>query len=166
MTNFYLSKWDGQLSNLGISEDIPVEDRNATVTEYGMGYERMQVIDEVLKNGSPFDAMEAVNYRQIYNAEYVKWTSEFLLRTGKPSTDLSYRLDMLNMKDYIDYRAKAMALCKKEDEDDAHGIRPDITPESHKTWQTVHSSTYNLDNLTLKVCSQGDFVHKYEFSLN
>lgn len=161
MTNFYLSKWDGKLSNLGISKDIPVEERNATVTEYGMGYERMQIIDEVLKNGSPTDAMEAVSYRQMYRADYDKWTSEFLLRTNDPSTDLYYRQDMLNMESYKDFRKRALNACAEEDANDAKGIRPTVD----KTWQTVHTATYDIKKKTLVMKSQQKLTDagSYEF---
>lgn len=72
-----------------------------------------------------------------------------MLRTDDPSTSLHYRLDMLDMQSYVDFRARAKARCEAEDEDDKKGIRP----ESGVTWQTVHSSTYDIESLTLNVFS-------------
>lgn len=170
MTNFYLSKWNGEISNLGISRSVSVDDRNPTVTEYGMGYERYAVIDDFIKN-PPIGiqqsdiakaAMRKVSYRQIYTAPSDEWTSEFLLRTSDPSASLRYRLDMLDMPSYLDFRARAKARCEAEDTDDEKGIRPEVGV----TWQTVHSSTYDLENLSLEVYAQEDYAHKHVFSLN
>lgn len=163
MTNFYLSKWNGELADLGISRSVSVAARNPSVTEYGMGYERYQVLDAAMKNATWTDVefmeklMREVQYRQIYIASADDWTSEFLLR----GSELNYRADMLNDEEYISYRARAKARCEQEDADDARGVRPD----KGVTWQTVHNATYDLDKKTLTVFAQEDYENQCVFSL-
>ena len=154
MTNFYLH-------NVEFNEDGKVytpytmdSDHDAFktnhITKFGSGLERFNMIvdeyDDIEDSGDLTDLMKSLNYTNAYseNPDASSWYTEFVGARGV-TVDIPA----------ADY-AEIMEI--------AYSMYENRTRSSHDTWQTVHTSIYNIDEKTLEIyCQEGS--DKYTFSL-
>lgn len=152
MTNFYLSDVkfndDGSVySPIDFRRD-PIEENN--ITPYGSGLERYNYI---LKNYDDCDSREGMrklmtdlSYTRIYTDEvdYKYWFTEFV-GFGLTVRDIPafYEPVIEEAKEYYVNRSRN---------------------DGGKTWQTVHSSVYSIEDKVLYLVTQED-GHEYTFKL-
>lgn len=136
MTNFYLDGFDGTIESLVDSAQT-----------YAQGVERYMILaqkyDGVKDADSMMRAMREVNFTHAYTNEDDIWYSEF---TGGNLTITSPSEDFANILS----QARA-----------AYARRSRFNPV---TWQTVHTSVYDVENKTLKLSVQEE-EKVYNFAL-
>lgn len=144
MTNFYLSRWSGDVANTSMLR--PLAERDMTVTPYGMGYERYGQIDGDYSANGVEETLRNAWYRQLYSHEGKMdlWPSEFLTFEA-PSYTYASDPSSPAIREYLD--RKVIPRRELEDAADAAGKRL----ADGKTWQTVSSSTYDLATRTLRL---------------
>lgn len=156
ITNFFI---DGVIFNPDHTVCTPIEaasGHKATIenliTSYGSGLERHNLIVNYLENNtinSVQDMRKLMNklmYTNAYKEIDPLWYTEFV--GGELTVD-----------SIPDDFAEALAKVREDFENRKRDGGP-------KTWQTNHSSVYDLENLTLQLVVQEHLDSKYELSLN
>lgn len=151
MTNFYHTDWNGEIKSVALGNTV--EDTEATgLTPHAEGLERYLIlkggIESVDSLEGGLELMRQVNFTKAYDKSMLPfWYSELVGALGLTiySTVAEYEpvvdifIEMFNNRD----RNKP------------------------NTWQTVHTSCYDLQNKSMVVCCQeGDEVHSYSLDAN
>lgn len=122
------------------------------ITPHGSGLERWNIIARALPDLADSDdavaLLNRLNYTNAYKEQADPWYSEFV---GDSLTVDS------EPQAYADIRAKAKAIYAKR--------RRDTPPTEPRTWQSTHTSLYDLATGTLRVSVQEDTEHWYEFAM-
>lgn len=149
MTNFYLSGFDGNLIT-GFEEEEAINPEDTTLGRYACGVERFKIIQDAYDNieseEDVLDALKSIRYTKTYKDDTNPfWYSELV---GKTTTfgDLTIYLpksEFSGIKAYVQEKY-------------AQGLR------DGSTWQTTHSSIYNIPEKTLSVLVQEeDIIYKF-----
>lgn len=134
MTNFYLSGWNGSTAR-GFYGD----EAEPTLTPHASGLERYDILankfaDADTKDGM-FDALKAVRYTKCYdNTIRPYWFSEFV-GTYDRFGDLTVNSPKEDFKGIVKYCTDLFREHKR----------------NGSTWQTVHSSCYDIDSKVLYI---------------
>lgn len=141
-TNFYLSGFDGNTSTAYYnSEDYDAE--TTTLTPHAMGLERYDIIangyaDTDTKRGM-IDTMKSVRYTKMYDiTQNPYWYSEHS-GTYHEFGDLTIDSQQSDFADIVEYSI----------EEYEHRTR-----NARTTWQTVHTSVYDLESRKLWIMPQ------------
>lgn len=143
MTNFYLYDFDGNTIT-GFKENREIQPNETTLTAHAAGVERYDILSEVYSELQDkqdiLDAMQEVWYTNTYKDETTpKWYSEY---TG----DTPYGDITIYMSPDNNLLNQAFNIGKNNYE-----IR---TREDELTWQTVHTSVYDIENKQLTLMFQ------------
>lgn len=127
------------------------------LTENSAGVERFNILKENYNEGSSFEGMwnllQKVKYSKVYLFDKeVEWHSEFvpqsIIKSGNVKKFLEeYDIDSLRKNYWI---ARAYN---------------DRNTGNSMYWQTVHNSTYDIENRKLRVTIQENYNKYYEFNL-
>lgn len=152
VTNFYLHGFLGE-TKTGFEIEGGIEPEDTTLTAHAMGVERYDIlqagIDSVESEEDMVDLMKQIWYTKTYKADTNPfWYSEMVGPT-KSFGDLTiyqnksaYSGIIEIMKEMFEHR----------------------TREEKNTWQTVHSSVYNLEDKSFQIIVQ-EGEKNYKFSL-
>lgn len=152
MTNFYMDGWDGNIVT-GFFSESGIEPEDTTLTPHAEGTERYEIIqnmyDGISEKEDMIDVMDAVKYTRAFTEETEPfWYSELVGESEEFGNLTIYQ----NRAAF--YEVKSYMINEFE-----HRTR------NHKTWHTVHSTVYDIENKTLTVIPQ-ETVVQYEFSLS
>lgn len=146
ITNFYLSDWNGQIKT-GYRGNSEEEIKETGLTPHADGLERYEILLDgyagVESVRDMLNLMQSVNFTLSYNPNTNPyWYSEVFVPGARniysPIEDFETVKD--SMKQMYDNRSR------------------DIP----NTWQTVHTSVYDLENKTLTiVCQEGETEHQF-----
>ena len=148
ITNFYLSCWNGDIKSVALGDTI--EETKATgLNTHAMGLERYNILsehyDDIATANDMAEAMESVKFTLAYSEDTTPfWYSEFVdggLTIYSPQDD------------FAEIKQKSIEHYNKH-------IRDGLT------WQTCHTSIYDIDNKQLSVYVDEDYTEKYDFKLN
>lgn len=152
MTNFYIDGWDGNIVT-GFYSDSGIDPEDTTLTPHAEGLERYEIIqsmyDDISEKEDMIDVMAAVKYTKAFNEETNPfWYSELVGESEEFGNLTIYQ----NHNAFNDVKAYMI-------NEFNHRTR------NHKTWHTVHSTVYDIENKSLTVIPQETGV-QYEFSLS
>ena len=168
MTNFYLTKWDGDITGF---ESLP--NKNTSLTRYSMGLERYHYLDkhypedqESFTAEQMMNYMGAVDYSQCYRTDWSKpyskiWNTEFcdefLWYDEKYGSTYPNGTHIeLTPEQFAFY---AQNVCKNYENKHGRKIR------DNSTWHTVNRSVYDIENKKLYVVFWQDESLKKEYTL-
>lgn len=152
MTNFYLSGWNGQLKAKYIDPSFTEAEIVATgLTPHAAGLERYALLrdglDEATDATKMMALMKSVKYTNLYDENMDPlWYSEL---TGD--------MPVVGERNYFNVASDFTGLLAAVREQFAQRTRA----EGNGTWQTNHTSVYNLSTKTLVICAQEDYEHSY-----
>lgn len=153
ITNFYINGFDGNTSTAYYKSET-YDSSNTTLTPHAMGIERYDIIrkayDNNLNKSQMRSILDSLKYTKSYDAENIPfWYSEF-------SADLSdVYMDLTIDSTVNDYEPLVSAMIELFENRTRNG----------KTWHTVHSSIYDIENKTLYLHSQ-ERDTDYEFEVD
>lgn len=151
MTNFYLSEWDGDTTT-GFYTEGGMDPSTSTLEPYSQGVERYDILragyDSVANYQDMIDLMKQVTYTYAYDRDRNPfWYSELVANYEKYG-DLNIFKNKEEFKPVVDIFIQQYE---------------ERSRDSGKTWQTVHTSTYDLDNKKLYVTVQENgTVHEFD----
>lgn len=151
MTNFYHTDWNGEIKTVALGNTV--EETKATgLTPHAEGLERYKILQAGIKSvnslESGMELMRQVNFTKAYDRSMSPfWYSELVGARG------------LTIYNTIDEYAPVVDIFIE-----MFNNRDRNNPN---TWQTVHTSCYDLQNKTMIICCQeGTEIHSYSLAVN
>lgn len=144
MTNFHLTGFDGSMDSL---------------TNHPMGYERYQILSQNFDSGNSVAGMIELMKKVYYTQCYDLYKNPFWYSERAKDANLTLKdIGKLNLEGKTSNAGAYEKIVTDERNDYLNRTR------NSKTWQTVHTSIYDINNLELSVLSQeGSIVYKFNF---
>lgn len=152
MTNFHLTDWDGEVKAVYLGDDAQAT-RATGLEDHAMGLERYKKLFNAYENISDMqsmaNAMKSISYTRTYDdTENPVWYSECV-----GYTETFGELNLYN--EAVDFAG----IREQMKDDYIHRVR------DGKTWLTVHTTVYDIENKHLIIYPQENYSHYYEFDL-
>lgn len=152
MTNLYNYGWNGEYKTVykGFNEDVV---RNTGLTDYAMGIERHQILndkyDEIDSVDKMWEAVKAVKYTQLYDrATTPYWYSEFVSNT----VDFGNLTIYSHEEDFTKIREAAIKAY--EDKWENH------------YWTSTTANVYDIKNKKMIIVSNEEYDEKFEYEIS